>query len=430
MSGGRDNRPGLPILDPGGDRAPIATARDGTLTAERQGREPTEVATAATAVLERAVDAGEVPGVVALAADDDGVVYEGAFGEREIAKDPDMTLDSVFWIASMTKAVTSVAAMQLVEQGRLELDRPLGEQVPELTSAQVLEGFDADGAPLLRPPRRPITLRHLLTHTAGFTYDIWNADMVRYQEHGGIPGIIECRNVTLATPLVFDPGDRWEYGINVDWAGKAVERVSGQSLEDYLREHVFAPLGMTDTGFVIGPARRPRLVSMHVRMPDGSLEAVPFEVPQEPEFFMGGGGLYSVGSDYLTFLRMLLRGGRLRDIDLLRPETVAEMGRNQIGALSVGVLRTAIPSSSNDAEFFPGMVKKFGLGFLINTEEAPTGRSAGSLAWAGLANTYFWLDPVRRLTGVILTQILPFAEARVLELHAQLERAIYGGATH
>lgn len=386
------------------------------------------VGTSVDQALERAVEAGEVPGVVAMAADDNGVICEGAFGKREIGQEPDMTLDTVFWIASMTKAVTSVAGMQLVEQGKLELDEPLGGRLSELASPQVLEGFDAEGAPRLRPAKRPITLRHLLTHTAGFCYDIWNADMGRYAEHADLPGIIECKNATLeGAPLMFDPGERWEYGINIDWVGKAVELVSGQSLEAYLREHIFAPLGMDDTGFVIKQAQRERLAGMHVRGPDGSLQAIPFEIPQEPEFFMGGGGLYSVGRDYLTFLRMLLNEGRLNGAQILRSETVAEMARNQIGDLTIGAMKTAIPSSSNDAEFFPGMVKKWGLCYMINTEDAHTGRSSGSVAWAGLANTYYWLDPTRRLAGVILTQILPFADPAVLRLFEQFETAIYAG---
>lgn len=384
-----------------------------------------EVRTGVEAVLERAVDAGEVAGVVALAANEDGVLYEGAFGKREIGKEPDMTLDTVFWIASMTKAVTSVAAMQLVEQGKLQLDEPMSSLMPELASPQVLEGFDEGGVPRLRAARRPITLHHLLTHTAGFTYDIWHADTGRYMAHHGIPGIIDCKNVTLGTPLAFDPGDGWLYGINIDWVGKTVERVSGLSLEDYFREHIFAPLGMTDTGFVIKPDQRPRLASMHVRNPDGSLAAIAFEIPQQPEFFMGGGGLYSTGPDYLKFLQMLLHDGRFDGAQVLRSETVAEMNSNHIGDLTVGLLKTAIPTSSNDAEFFPGMVKKWGLGYMISTEDAHTGRSGGSLAWAGLGNTYFWIDPTKRLTGVILTQILPFADAKVLSLFEQFERAMY-----
>ena len=385
------------------------------------------VASRVDQLLERAVETGSVPGVVALAANETGVVYQGAFGTREVGTERPMTLDTVVWIASMTKAITSVAAMQLVEQDRVGLDEPLAERLPELGQVQVLEGFDEAGAPRLRPPRRPITLRHLLTHTAGFTYDIWNADMVRYQEYGQIAGIIECKNVTLQNPLVFDPGERWEYGINIDWVGKTVEHLSGQSLEDYFRAHIFGPLGMADSGFVIQPARRARLASMHVRQADGSLQAIAFEVPQQPEFFMGGGGLYSTGPDYLRFVRMLLGGGELDGARVLRSETVTQMGQNHIGELRVGPMKTAIPASSNDAEFFPGMLKKWGLGYMISTEAAPSGRSAGSLAWAGLANTYYWLDPARQLTGVILTQILPFADPTVLALFEQFEQAIYAG---
>lgn len=372
-------------------------------------------------VLAEAVAAGDVAGVVAVAAGEDGTLYEGAFGRREIGAEAAMTLDTVFWIASMSKAVTTVAAMQLVERGQVSLDEP----VPELAGVQVLEGFDEDGAPRLRPARVPITLRHLLTHTAGFTYDIWNADMGRYMAYHGIPGIIECRDVTLSTPLIADPGDRWEYGISIDWAGQVVERLSGQSLEDYLREHVCGPLGMRDTAFVIGPDQRRRMAGMHVRHPDGSLEAIPFEVPQEPEFYMGGGGLYGTGPDYLRFLRMLMGGGELDGVRILAPETVAEMSRNQIGDLEVGRLTTAIPASSNDAEFFPGMVKRWGLGFVINTEAASTGRTAQSLAWAGLANTYYWLDPTSKLAGVLLAQVLPFADERVLRLLDRFETAMY-----
>jgi CubicO group peptidase (beta-lactamase class C family) len=383
-------------------------------------------ATGLDQLFERAVEAGEVPGVVALAADDHRVIYEGAFGKRAIDGEQAMTLDTVVWIASMTKAITSIAAMQCVERGQISLDEPLANTLPELNEIQVLEGFDeTSGAPKLRPPRRPITLRHLLTHTAGFTYDIWNADMCRYQQHTGTPGIIECKRVTLMTPLVFDPGERWDYGINIDWAGQTVERLSGQRLEQYFQSHLFEPLGMRDTGFVLGPSQRQRLAAMHVRHRDGSLTIEPFEIPQEPEFYMGGGGLYSTGPDYLRFLRMLLGNGELDGARILKPETVAEINRNQIGEVTVGPLKTAIPSSSRDAEFFPGLPKKWGLAYMINAEDAPVGRTAGSLAWAGLANTYYWIEPTRRLAGVILTQILPFADPTVLDLFEEFERAIY-----
>jgi methyl acetate hydrolase len=377
-------------------------------------------------ILERAVSEGKVPGVVAVAANHDGVIYEGAFGQRSIDSDTPMTLDTVFWIASMTKAITSVAAMQLVEKGKIQLDEPVSRVLPELDSIQVLEGFDSNGHPILRKPKRPITLRHLLTHTAGFTYDMWNADMVRYMEYEGIPGIIECKNITLLkTPLVFDPGDRWEYGISIDWVGKVVEAVSGQSLRDYLKENIFTPLGMNDTDFIIQPGARERLATMHQREENGTLNRIDFEVPQEPEFFMGGGGLYSTAGDYVTFLQMLLNEGTFKDVRILQSETVKEMGINQIGDLNVLPMKTAIPAVTNDVDLFPGIVKKWGLGYMITTEDAPTGRSARSLTWAGLGNTYFWIDPVKRVTGVLLTQILPFADDAVLELLDKFEKGIY-----
>ncbi|MGA2126645.1 MAG: serine hydrolase domain-containing protein [Xanthobacteraceae bacterium] len=379
-------------------------------------------------VLRQAAETRDVAGVVAMAATEDGVLYQGAFGKRDLAKGSDMTLDSVFWIASMTKAITATAAMQLVEQGKLQLEQPMGALLPQLAAPQVLEGFDGNGEPKLRPAKRPITLRHLLTHTAGFTYDIWDINTGRYAKYAKLPGIISCKNAALTTPLAFDPGDGWEYGINIDFVGKAVEAVSGQSLNVYLHDHIFAPLGMTDTAFVIGPDQRTRLVSVHARKPDGSLEPIEFGVPQEPEFFMGGGGLYGTARDYLAYLQMLLNGGKLNGAQVLRPETVALMSQNHIGALNVpGLWKTAAPDASLDVDlasaFGPDL--KWGLSFLINTRQGPSGRAPGSLTWAGLANTYFWLDPARRVAGVILTQSLPFVDPRAVKLYGQFESGVY-----
>src|SRR4029077_12584866 len=226
------------------------------------------------AILRRAVDTKEVPGVVAMAANDKGLIYEGAFGTRDLVSGPAMTLDTIFRLASMTKAVTSVAAMQLVEQGKLQLDQPVGNILPELSAPQVLEGFDDSGAPRLRPARRPITLRLLLTPTAGFGYEFLNADLIRYVKVSGTPSTSTGKLASLRLPLVFDPGDRWEYGINIDWAGRAVEAVSGQPLEVYFREHIFAPLGMRDTDYVISSAQQSRLGSVDQRTPDESLAPV------------------------------------------------------------------------------------------------------------------------------------------------------------
>ena len=378
-------------------------------------------------VLRQKSDAKEIPGVVAIAATGKDIIYQGAFGKRDLSKDDAMTADSVFWIASMTKAVTSAGAMQLVERGKLSLDEPIGKLLPDLAAPQVLDGFDAKGEPKLRPAKSPITLRKLMTHTAGFCYDLWNADMGKYMEKTGTPGIISCSNAALKTPLASDPGTRWEYGINIDFVGKAVEAASGKKLDAYLHDHMFAPLGMNDTGFKITDNMRKRLVGMHARGEDGALAAIPFELEQNPEFHMGGGGLYSTAADYIKFCQMILNKGKGNGNQLLKPETVAAMGQNQMGDLSVGKLTSAAPPFTNDVDLYPDMIKKWGLSFLINTAKTPEGRSAGSLAWAGLANTYYWIDPSRDVCGVILTQLLPFADKHSLEAFAGFERGVYAG---
>lgn len=377
-------------------------------------------------LLRQKCDAKEIPGVVAMAATGSETIYEGAFGKRDLGKDDAMTADSVFWIASMTKAITTAAGMQLVEQGKLSLDEPIGKVLPDLASPQVLEGFDASGNPKLRPAKGAITLRQLMTHTAGFVYNMWNGDNALYLEKTGTPAITTCQNAALKTPLASDPGTRWEYGTNIDFVGKAVEAASGKKLDAYLRENLFAPLGMNDTGFKISDSMRKRLVGMHARTPEG-LAPIPFELEQNPEFHMGGGGLYGTAADYIKFTQMILNKGKGGGNEVLKPETVALMGQNNIGGLEVGKMTTALPIYTNDVDLYPGMVKKWGLSFLINTAQTPEGRSAGSLAWAGLANTYFWIDPARDVSGVILMQLLPFADSICLEAFAGFERGIYAG---
>jgi methyl acetate hydrolase len=378
-------------------------------------------------LLQQRTEAREIPGVVAIAATGSEVIYQGAFGKRDLGNDAPMTPDSVFWIASMTKAVTCAGAMQLVEQGKLSLDEPIGKVLPDLAAPQVLEGFGANGDPILRPAKTAITLRHLMTHTAGFCYDMWNGDMVAYLEKTGLPGIITCKNDALKTPLASDPGTRWEYGINIDYVGKAIEAASGQRLDTYLRDHLFAPLGMSDTGFKLGPSQRERLVGMHARTPDGTLAPIAFELEQEPEFHMGGGGLYGTAGDYIKFTQMILNRGRGNGNQVLKPETVATVSENQIGELAMTKMTAAVPAVTNDVDLYPDIVKKWGLSFMINTEATPEGRSPGSLAWAGLANTYYWIDPSRDITGVILMQLLPFADRHCLEAFAGFERGIYAG---
>ena len=377
------------------------------------------------AVLRGGVKTGAVAGVAAIAAIPDGVVYNGAFGKADVRAGTPMRDDTVFWLLSMTKAFTATAAMQLIEQRRMRLDQPAADILPQLAAPQVLEGFDAAGKPRLRPARRPITVRHLLTHTSGYTYSIWSEAITRYQQATGLPDIATCQNAAFGAPLEFDPGERWEYGIGMDWVGKLVEQVSDQSLEVYFRENIFQPLGMNDSGFLIGSDQKRRLAIFSNRQPDGSLKAAPFEMPQRPEFFMGGGGAFGTPRDYMAFLRMLLNGGSLNGKRVLRPATVAQMMTNQIDDLGVHQMRTAQPGFSNSFDQFPGQPHKWGLSFDINTQPGPNGRGAGSISWAGLLNCYFWLDPVRKVTGALFTQLLPFFDDRVVALYGDFERELY-----
>jgi CubicO group peptidase (beta-lactamase class C family) len=335
-----------------------------------------------------------------------------------------MTRDTVFRIASMVKLITSVAALQLVEQNKLALDDQVPHIDPAIGSPQVLEGFDAKGLPLLRPARQPITLRHLLTHTSGLAYRLWDARAVRYA--AAIDKLPPAqRKEAPRSALMFDPGERWQYGTSIDWVGRIVESVSGVSLGIYFRNHILDPLGMNDTAFVILPQQRAREASVHRRGSAGSLTAEPMEQPSARRSFSGGGGIYSSGPDYLTLIRALLRGGELDGVRILRPETVALMGQNQIGNVDVGVLKTTNPALSNDVDLCPGIGLKWGFGHMINVQAIAGGRSAGSLTWGGLFNTYYWIDPDKRVAAVFMTQVLPFADTRALRLYRQFERGIY-----
>ncbi|MFZ0602458.1 MAG: serine hydrolase domain-containing protein [Roseiarcus sp.] len=374
------------------------------------------------AVLKEAADSGAVPGVAAAAATRDGPIFEGGYGKRALPSGEPMTADTVVWIASMTKAITGACAMQQVERGKLSLDAPIKTLLPELANPMVLEGFDADGNPRTRPARGDITLRHLLTHTSGCSYDFWSADVTRYLEKTGTPAIISCANAALTVPLLFDPGEKWDYGVGIDFAGKAVEKVTGQKLGRYMKENIFDPLAMKDTAFKIGDEQRKRLAKIHARTPEGFV-ATDTEIPQEPEFEMGGGGLYGTVGDYLKFAQVFLHDGTFNGAQVLKPETVRLMSQNAAGDVRVRPLKTAQPPISNDVDFIEGM--QWGLSFLINPEPLPTGRSAGSLAWAGLANSYYWIDPAKGVAGVYATQILPFFDVKSVPVFQAFETEVY-----
>ena len=372
--------------------------------------------------LRQAAESGDVPGVAAAAATADGVIFEGGYGKRDLTTGVPMTADTVVWIASMTKAITGACAMQLVERGRLSLDGGIAAILPQLGRVQVLKGFDAEGKPRLRAPKRAITLRHLLTHTAGYAYDIWNGDIARYMELTATPSILTCQNAALTLPLIADPGEKWEYGISIDWAGKAVEAASDQTLDKYMRENLLHPLGMTDTAFKISEAQRRRLATIYSRTSEG-LVPTSVDIPQDPEFHMGGGGLYSTVGDYLKFLQMILHGGTFNGAQVLRPETLATMSHHAMGNLVCNAMKTFSPEFSRDVGFLTGM--KWGLSFMINPQQLPTGRSPGSLTWAGLANSYYWVDPARKVAGVYATQVLPFFDEKAAKAFQGFETAVY-----
>jgi methyl acetate hydrolase len=376
-------------------------------------------------LLDDAIGAEAAPGASATIVDRDGTIFEGAAGVRAAGSQDTMTVDTVGRIFSMTKAITGAAAMQCVERGLLDLDAPAGSVIPYLGEAQVLVGFGDDGAPVLRPPTAPVTLRNLLTHTSGFVYEIWNADEKAYRERTEMASLFTRAKAALRSPLAFDPGTRWEYGIGIDWVGQLIEAVTGSTLGAFLESNLTGPLRMNDTSFAPSPSMSTRLASMHARLPDGSLLPIELPEPDAPEFEMGGGGLFGTTSDYGRFIRMILNDGTLDGVRVLEPETVQTMCRNHIGDLRVGPLRSVNPQFSNDAEFFPGRAKSWGLTFQINEEACDTGRPVGTLMWAGLANSFYWIDRTNGIGGAYLSQILPFGDERSLGLFLDLEREAY-----
>ena len=381
-------------------------------------------------VLQQAVEEKKLPGVVAMVSVADHVTYQGASGKSDTTKNIPMTLDSIFRIASMTKPITSVAVMQLVESGGVKLDESVVTYLPELSQVQVLEEFDVSaGKAKLRPPKTTPTVRQLLSHTSGFAYDFLDAKLHDYVASGAVPSAGQGDDAFLKAPLVSDPGSRWEYGISTDLLGRLVEKVSGQTLERYFREHIFQPLGMTDTFFDVPLEKQVRVVALHMRQPDGSLVEAPPQPFQPVRFYSGGGGLYSTAKDYLRFERMLLDGGRLDGKRVLQSETVAQMTRNQIGELTLVEMKSLAPQLAKNPIRVPGSMDKFGLGLAINTKPVEGGRSAGSLAWGGIYNTSFWIDPSRKTCAVIMMQILPFGDDAVYSTVELFERAVYANSS-
>ena len=388
-----------------------------------QAAEPAaSVAASLDQALSAAIKRGDIPGgIVAAAATKDRVLYQGAFGKADVARDRQMAADAIFRIASMTKAVTSVAAMQLVSQGRFALDDPAEKYLPELAALSVFTSFDAaTGAYAVRPAAHKITVRQLFTHTTGLGYGFTSATVRDFKPREG--------ERYAVGPLLFEPGTDWMYGTSNDWLGKLVEKISGQNLENYFHDHIFVPLRMNDTFYNVPDEKQSRLVTVHQRAdgrPDGPVTEQPNQPRRPATTFNGGGGLNSTASDYLRFVRMLINGGELDGAQVLSPAAIALMSKNQIGDVGVRAIKSALPASSMDFTFVNDGKDKWGLGFLITMVGVPGKRSVGSLSWGGIDNTYFWVDRTRGVGGVIMMQLLPFADTKALAVYDAFERGIY-----
>jgi methyl acetate hydrolase len=374
-------------------------------------------------VIERSVSAEDTPFIVAQVGDANGVKWSGAAGES--APGQKAAADTVFRIFSMTKAVGSTAAIILMDRGKLDPNTKVEEILPDFSRIQVLDGFDGD-TPRLRAPRAKATVRQLATHTSGLTYEFWNADITKYLKVTGHPGILSGQKAALFYPLTFDPGERWDYGIGIDWLGQVVEAVDGRKIDRFCREEILDPLNMADTRFEVEHHMASRLSSVSIRGEDGKFGDIAIAPPSHPEFYGMGHCLYSTAPDYMRFLRMYLNKGQLDGRRLLSEKAIDSLLSNQIGGIEIPVLKTAAPPITADVDIFPGYKKGHSMAFMRVEEDVPGLRSAGSQFWAGVLNTHFWFDSKKNVAAVLLTQSLPFCEPRFMDTYEKFERAVYG----
>jgi CubicO group peptidase (beta-lactamase class C family) len=371
-------------------------------------------------ILDKHIASGDLPCAVAGVANADGTLYMGAAGLRSLDDTQTMTTDTIFAIASMTKAITTVATLQLVEQGLIDLDTPITAYLPDLEQLKVLNGFDGQGKPMLSSPESIPTTRQLLTHTSGYVYEFLNANGLQNVANGELDSLFTEGGNGLMAPLGFSPAQRWEYGIGVDWAGVVVETLSGKRLDVYFQDHIFSPLGMQDSFYEVPEEKATRRAAIHSRQ-ESSLIVIPhFDEPVS-----GGGGLNSTIADYLRFMRAILNQGTLDGATILQPYTVDMMFENHIGDLAVTPGTTVIPALSNDFDMGFGTPAKWGLGFLLHQAQTESGRPKGSASWAGLFNSYFWIDRENDLCAVIGTQVLPFYDTHAVAMLKDFEAAVY-----
>jgi len=368
--------------------------------------------------LAEAVSRGEVPGVVVLVAAPERVLYHEAFGKMNVTQGVEMRKDAIFRIASMTKPVTSVAVMMLVEQGKMGLDDEVSKCLPAFRNPQVISRLDLSARTFeTRPAARPITIRQLLTHTSGIGYSWSDPGLAMIEKLTG-------RTSEVDLPLINEPGEQWTYGAGPKVLGDVVEKLSGQPIESFFESQIFRPLGMPDTGYAVPPARNARVVTLHQRQ-DGRLIETPNPetIAVQPR---GDGRLFSTAADYCRFVQMILNHGQLGTARLLMAETVREMSRNQTGDVKVRLQPVANTSYSKPYPLGAGE-DVWGLGFQLaapaKTDLAM--RRPGSMSWAGINNTFFWIDPQEEIGVIVLMQLLPFYDDAAIGILRGIETRVY-----
>lgn len=372
-------------------------------------------ATELTTFLQQAVGRGDVPGVVVAVVNRDGAIYDAAAGRSSTVRNSPIAKDTIFNIASMTKAVTSVAVMQLIERGKLKLDDPVGTYVPKFKDPVVITKFNAaDASYETRPARRPITIRHLLTHTSGIGYAFSSQTLSAIQQ--------KTKKADYDLPLLFDPGENWAYGASTRVLGDVVARISGQPLDQYVQANILGPLGMTDTSYLVPPSKYARVVAVNAK-DNGKYVERPMTTPI-PANVAGDGGLYSTARDYGRFLQMLLNGGRLGQARILDDKTVKTMFEPHTGTVVVPLQKSSNQALSKDFPLGAG-ADKWGLGFQLAHATEPNHRSAGSGTWAGIFNTHYFIDPTRGIGVVVMMQTLPFYDDAAMKVYDGVETIVY-----
>jgi methyl acetate hydrolase len=372
---------------------------------------------AITAFVREAIARGDVPGAVVLVTSPDRVLYHEAFGKMNDARNVDMKKDAIFNIASMTKAVTSVGTMMLVDEGKLGLDDEVSKYLPAYKSRQVISKVDAAaGTYETRPATRAITIRQLLTHTSGIGYAWSDPGLALIQKKTG--------TADLDLPLVNEPGAQWTYGASTRVLGEVIEKIAGQRIDAYLEARILGPLGMYDTTYAVPSAKTFRVVTRHQKA-DGKITEIPNPDPIPPTI-RGDGGLYSTAPDYARFVQMILNRGQLGGVRLLKEQTVGEMTRNQTGNVKVRPQPTAEPLRSKPYPLGAGE-DVWGLGFQIAAPAKPAAnmRRPGSLSWAGINNTFFWIDPQQQIGVIVLMQMLPFYDDAAIRVLQGVEGLVY-----